>query len=53
MDALWSFVLAHSVVLASLGVAILDFAIALFPGLDGNGLLHQLYLWLKSLAGKS
>lgn len=46
MAAVWSFVVAHSGVFSALGVAILDLVFALSPSASGNGILHQLYLWL-------
>lgn len=48
-----AFIQLHAVVLAALGVAVLDFLFALIPTLSANGILHQFYLWLKSLGSKT
>lgn len=53
MSALISFIVAHEGVLAGLGVAVLDLVFALNPNVAGNGVLHQVYLWLKKLGGSS
>lgn len=42
-----AFVQAHQVVLAALGVAVIDLAMALSPSLAGNGILHQLLVLLQ------
>lgn len=48
-----AWILSHGVVLAGLGVAVLDLVFALNPSLEANGILHQIYLWLLSLKPKS
>ena len=52
MDQVLAWLLAHQALLAGAIVGVLDLIFALVPGLEGNGLLHQLYLWLKSLVPK-
>lgn len=48
---LWNWLLAHQYVLAGAVVAVLDLVFALVPSLEGNGVLHALYLWVKKLVG--
>lgn len=43
MQAVIQFVLAHEVVLAAVGVAVLDLLFALNPAIKANGLLHWIY----------
>jgi hypothetical protein len=52
MQAVIDFVMNHSVVMAAALVGILDFIIALAPGLESNGILHGIYSFLKNLASK-
>ena len=52
MQHIIDFILANKVILAALAVAILDLAFALNQKLDGNGILHQIYLTAKKIAGK-
>jgi hypothetical protein len=49
MSQIVAFLVAHEAVLASLGVAVLDLLFALNPSLEANGVLHQVYLWIKGL----
>lgn len=49
MQVVINWILAHSVILASLGVAVLDLLFALSPNLEANGILHAIYLQLKKL----
>lgn len=53
MEALIAWLTAHSAVVAGAVVAVLDLVFALVPGLAANGILHQIYLWLKGLGPKS
>lgn len=46
-----NFILAHQVVFAGLGVAVIDLAIGLNPNLAASGLLHSVYLFLKGRTG--
>lgn len=48
MQNVISFFMDHQAVIISLLVAILDFLIALNPSMEGNGILHQIYVYLKS-----
>lgn len=50
MLAIWNFIVAHQAVVASMGVAIIDLAIALNQSLAANGLIHAALLFLQ---GKS
>jgi hypothetical protein len=45
--AIKDFVLAHQLVLSTLGVAVLDFAIELHPSLKGNNIVSFLLGFLK------
>lgn len=49
MQAVIQFVLAHEVVLAALGIAVLDLAFALNPSLQSNGLLHWVWTMLVGI----
>lgn len=49
MQPVLNWILAHQIILASAIVAVIDLAMALNPKLEGNGLLHQVYVWLKAL----
>lgn len=51
MSQIISFIVAHEAILAALGVAVLDLVFALNSNLQANGVLHQVYLWLKGLTG--
>ena len=42
-----NWVLAHQVVCSALGAALLDFAFAMAPGIEANGIVHAIYLFLK------
>lgn len=53
MSGIIAFLQAHAAVVSGLVVAILDFAFAVSPGLEGNGILHSIYLWVSGLAGKA
>lgn len=53
MQSIIAFILAHQVLFAALIVAILDFVIALIPGVDSNGIFHMVYLWIKGIASPS
>lgn len=53
MQDVINFILAHQLVIVALVVGLLDFAFAVSPGLESNGILHALYLWLKSLGNKT
>ena len=53
MQAIIQWVVAHQAVVAGLVVGILDFVFAVSPSLAANGILHQVYLWIASLAGKA
>lgn len=44
-----NFVLAHQAIFAALGVAIMDLIFAVSPSVQSNGLLHLIYMELKSL----
>lgn len=52
MAQLWAWILEHQVVVVGAVVAMLDLVFALVPRLSGNGILHQLYVWLKKLIPK-
>lgn len=52
MQDVINFIVAHQVVVVALVVGLLDFAFAVAPNLESNGVLHALYLWLKSLGAK-
>lgn len=41
-----AFIVAHQVVLAALGAALLDLIFALNPAAASNGMLHWVWLWL-------
>ncbi len=45
------FIVAHSALVAALVVALADFVFALAPGIDSNGIVHAIYLWVKQAAG--
>lgn len=49
---MWDFIVAHQAVFSGLAVALLDLVFALSPSAAGNGLLHQLYVWLKPATPK-
>lgn len=40
-------IIAHAALVTGLVVALLDFAFAISPGLEANGILHAIYGWLK------
>jgi hypothetical protein len=46
-----SYVLSHETVFVGFGVALLDLLFALVPAWQSNGVLHWIYLQLKSLVG--
>lgn len=46
-----NFILAHQVIFAGVGVAVIDLLIGLNPNLAGSNLLHQVYLFLKGKSG--
>lgn len=50
MQGIIDWILAHQIVLAVFIVALLDLAFALAPKLEANGILHQIYLWVKKLS---
>lgn len=52
MEAFIAWMTAHSAVMAGAIVGVLDLLFALVPALAANGILHQVYLWLKSLVSK-
>lgn len=52
MSDIIKFVVEHEAALASLGVAVLDLLFAVSPSLEGNGILHQVYLWIKAIVSK-
>lgn len=43
------FLQAHLAVFAALAVALLDLVFALIPGIESNGIVHMIYLWIKGL----
>jgi hypothetical protein len=43
------FILANSMIIAPLIIAILDFVFAMDKKLEANGLLHSVYLFFKNL----
>lgn len=45
----WQWIVAHQGVVAGFVVGALDLIFALVPSLEANGILHQVYLWVKSL----
>lgn len=45
-------IVAHQAIVAGLLVAIFDFVMALVPSIEANGIFHQVYLWIKSIAQK-
>lgn len=45
-----AFIVANKVVFASFGVALIDLLFAVSPGLSGNGILHQILVWLGGLS---
>jgi len=49
MADLITWITAHQGVVAAAAVGLLDLAFALFPKIEANGILHQLYLWAKSV----
>lgn len=51
MPAFIQFVLAHQVVFAALGVAVLDLVFAINPKAESNGVLHWVFVALKGKAG--
>jgi hypothetical protein len=51
MLATWQWIVDHKVMMTAALVAALDFAFALAPNLAANGILHQVYLWLKGSSG--
>lgn len=53
MQAIISWVVAHQAIVSGAVVGVLDLVFALSPALAGNGILHQIYLWIASLAGKA
>lgn len=46
----WNWIVAHQAIVSGAAVALLDLVFALVPSLEGNGVLHSLYLWIKGLA---
>ena len=42
-----AFVQAHQALFAGVAIALLDLGFALSDKINGNGVLHQLYLFLK------
>lgn len=50
MDAVVAFVMSHLELVAGLVVAMLDFGFALNSKWAANGILHSIYLWIKSFA---
>lgn len=53
MQALISWIMVHQAVVAGLVVGILDFVFAVAPNLQANGILHQIYLWVKSIGSSA
>lgn len=53
MEAVIAWLVAHSAVMAGALVGVLDLVFALVPSLAANGILHQVYLWLKGLVSKA
>ncbi len=51
MSDVVAWILAHSVLVSGAVVALLDFAFALVPSWDSNGILHWVYLQAKALGG--
>lgn len=49
MDQVLAWLLAHQALLAGAIVGVLDLLFALQPNWQANGVLHAVYLWLKSL----
>lgn len=47
------FIQAHLAVFAALAVAVLDLVFALIPGIESNGIVHMIYLWIKGLVAPS
>lgn len=49
MQAIIDFIMGHSVVLAGVGVAILDLVFAMNPKTETNGILHWIYAQLTKV----
>lgn len=49
MQAFIDFILNHQAVLGAIAIAVLDLAFALSPGLQGNGILHSIYVFFQNL----
>lgn len=47
MVAIWTWLTAHQMVFGSLIMGILDFIIAVSPGIDSNGIFHAIYTTVK------
>lgn len=50
MAAIIAFIQAHTAIFTGFGIAVLDLLFALIPGLQANGVLHQIYLWFGGKA---
>jgi len=48
-----NFIMAHSSIVGTLGVAILDLIFAINPSAESNGILHWLFVQLGVLKGSS
>ena len=46
MQAIIQWIMGHQAIVSGLVVAIMDFAMALIPSIDGNGVFHAIYLWV-------
>ncbi len=53
MQTVIDWVLAHQLILSGLIVAVLDFIFAIIPTLQGNGILHSLYMLVKNITAKN
>lgn len=53
MQSILNFLMGHQAIIAALLIAIIDCLFALSPGLQSNGILHAVYLYLKSMNDKA
>lgn len=51
MQAILNYVIAHSTLFATLGVAVLDFSFAINDKLKSNGIIHAVYMFLGGKKG--
>lgn len=53
MQPIIDFIVHNQAVVAGVVVAFLDLVFAVSKNLQANGILHQVYLWLKAMKDKT